>query len=418
MNISIDEAAKTVASEFPQATDQDKIQLANAAKAKGAHSILSSVPNPSEDKEFNEEGAQKGKGLILNSLKQSASLTKGIFEVIRMCEDEEIVYQTFRIAEIRAIKACRDMQVQEEKEAQEKHTPGYIPSKPIKTLGDIAKWSGNAGVLSYQTTLKKMLNIMTEAERTCELVQEWYNYQTKHDGEAQQVVHPNFLNPWSERYMGSLGWKQYTLDARSAQFWIATYTARKLKDEAGKGREAARALASAEHVEQSMAQLGSGGRTSSKDLADSTLKCWQAFHTAFYEAADELPVETINGFLSDCLKNLRVLVSQHREAKAQNTAVQTATSETTVRAPESAGVEPTVGANDAETGQDVQSVGAGELSSAPELVKPEWIDQQDWDTADADIRALMIEEGPEKYAQEKAYMMQHEHDTQDAASNE
>lgn len=411
---SSQDAAQAVANQFPGATPADKEQIAAAAKAKGAHQILSLVQTNGKVK-FNDEGAEKGKTLILDTVKQTASITKRIFEVMRLCEDEEEVVGTFQVAEYRALKRLADMQEMARKEATD--AGKRWTEKPIKTLKDLADIYGNAGVISYQTTLKRLINAMKDADRLCRVMQDWFTYQAKHDGEPMKAVQTNFLNIWSQRYAGSTGWREFTADVREAQGCEKILEARIKKDEAAKGSRAATQIG--EHVAQTLAQMGSGTRERGGHLADSTLKCWQALHTLVYESADILPVEVMNGFLSQCVTGLRDLVTATRDQIKKDQAGETPTDEKTVQAPESAGIEPAVGTSDAsETSSGTAEDSLSETVALSEagFTRPEWITEQDWNTANGEERDIMLED-KEAYLEELE-LMKKANELADAGSNE
>lgn len=390
----ISEAVKSaLRKDYPKASEADLEQIANAKTASNTKAVLAGVPN-ADDVKFNDEVAEKGKKIILTSVRQGAELTREVFLFIRACKGIDYVEGTFKVAEIRAIKALRDGQPEGE--------------KPIKSLADIAKIQGGAGASSYISVRSRLVKILKDSEELVERLQEWYNFQAKHDAEPQMFVQPDFLDPWGKRYADEKrGWSVFTRDARIAEQCAATLDTRKKALERSKGKEAA--AQTGQNGTQHQQGLVSGGRT--RDLfPDSTIACWNELVKATHEAMDELDHAVINGVIATAAKALRELVAAKKQSLKDK--VQATSSE------------PSQGIADADKAPD--STRAGEMlpesgtpsgNEAGGMVRPDWLKQEDWAAATETERQGMIDDGQEAYDEENA-MMEKGEEQKDAESNE
>jgi len=380
---------------------------AHAAQLQASGVVLRGV-NASDIK-FDDAVAETGKAIILKSIRAAAELTREVFLFMRQCEDEDYVEGTFKVAEGRALKNLRDAQEEQYKHELKLYEEGRGPApmaiKPYRTLSDIAKIQGGTGAGSYIMTKSRLLKYMNNAETYINGVQDWYNFQAKHQGEPQMFVADGFMNLWSKRYADEKkGWRLFTADARLAELCIAKHESEKKRIEREKGKAAA--AQTGQNGEQNNQGMASGTRQRG-NLADSTQKCLNAVILAAHDAAADLEQGVVNAILSECAAKLREAIKAKQEATKAKIA------ETSSR--------PSVGIAESEGRPQAAIESAGVESSgsdAPSVVKPDWLDQADWDAADADVRQLMISEGKERYVEEKAYMKQHIEAEKDVESNE
>lgn len=398
MNVQTNQALlEQMKKDHPKASEADLQQLANAKAASNTAAVLKGVPN-ADDVKFNDAVAEKGKKIILTSVRQGAELTREVFLFIRACQGIDYVEGTFKVAEARAIKAIRDGQPEGE--------------KIIKTLGDIAKIQGGAGASSYISVRTRLSKILRDSEELIEKLQKWYNFQHKVDKEPQMFVHPEFLDPWSKKYEDDKrGWSQFTRDARLAEQCGAQYDQRVQALERAKGKEAS--SQTGQNGDQHQQGMVSGTRQRG-NLADSTQKCLNAVVSLTHEVADELPMEQVNGILSTCVMALQHALAVYRaEIKAK-------VAETSSR--------PSQGIADAENGGSADAVASGQTDDTDdaesgaqtgiggEFVRPEWLRQEDWDAANDEERHIMMDD-KEAYLEELRLMERGE-DQKDAESNE
>lgn len=379
--------------DHPKASDADLEQIANAKTAVNTKAVLAGVPR-ADDVKFNDEVAERGKKIILTSVRQGAELTREVFLFIRSCQGIDYVEGTFKVAEIRAIKALRDGQPEGE--------------KPIKSLPDIAKIQGGAGASSYISVRSRLVKILKDSEELVERLQEWYNFQAKHDGEPQMFVQPDFLDPWGKRYMDEKrGWSVFTRDARIAEQCAATLDTRKKALERAKGKEAA--ATTGQNGTQHQQGLVSGGRT--RDLfPDSTIAVWNELVKATHDAMDEVDHAEVNGILAKAAQALRELVAAKKQTlKDKVSATSSAPSQGIADANRAAN------SDDAGTVLPEQSSPVGDAPT--ELVRPDWLKEDDWNAATATERQGMIDDGREAYEEEAALFVKEE-EQKDADSNE
>lgn len=388
----------TLRAEHPKATDADLEQIANAQEASNRRQALTGVPSAGDVK-FDDAVAERGKTIILNSVKQAAELTREVFLFIRSCEDEDYVEGTFKVAETRAIKVIRDGQPEGE--------------KPIKNLSDIAKIQGGPGAASYIACKAKLVKYMKDADELVNKLQEWYNFQAKHDGEPQMFVQPELLNPWSKRYSDEKrGWAQFTKDARLAEQCSMLLDQRKKALERAKGKEAA--AQTGQNGSQTQQGVESGTRQRG-NLADSTQKCLNAVIRAVQDVSEELPQEIVNGILSSCATALQDALAAKR-AKTRAAVAETSSRPSQGIADAVSGGDAQESASDASVPEVLPESGAQAGDAGGGLVRPDWLRQEDWDAANDEERVIMMEDR-EAYEEELSIMVKGT-ETKDAESNE
>lgn len=330
---------------------------------------------------FNPEAAEKGYKLIMQSVRESASWTRDLFLVIRSCEDVHIAKASLVAAESRAIQKFREMITQED--------PTY--SGKIKNLADVAKYNGDKQ-LTYTTTKSKLFGIIDNESDLCADLQGWWNFQAKHDGEPHKGLPEGYLNIYAKRYNDEKkGSSLFMRDAREAQAAKGLLVARseQLKREQSKAAGAQ----TGQNGEQTQQGVASGTRQRG-NLPESTQACLNAVIKAVQDSYEVLPLETLNGVLSETVSRINTLVEEKREAlKAK---VSAGSSKPSTAIAEAVQAARTVSeGNDAGTAQ----VASPDSETGIELVRPDWLRQEDWDAANNEERAIMLED-KEAYLEE------------------
>lgn len=125
---------------------------------------------------------------INSSVKNAASVSAGVFQVMLVSKKIEDAYGAFETAERSVIQ----------------HYKKTNPS--IKTMKDIADITG-VSAFSYTSIRNAMLKAASDADHLCTQLQALYDFQydnmSKEDQakEAHQFVEDGFLNPWHARYV-------------------------------------------------------------------------------------------------------------------------------------------------------------------------------------------------------------------------
>ena len=370
-----------------------------------------------DDIKIDDALAEKGKKIILDTVRKGAELSRQIFEIVRECESPEYVEGTFKVAEARALKVIKDAQDAHFKKLE---AEGKAPDeKPIRTLSDIAKVQGGAGAASYIAVKARYVKWVNDSDSMVKDLQDWFNFQAKHDGEPQMAVQPDLLNPWSKRYAGNLGWQQFSRDARLCENSKNLLTNRKRVLERQKGRQAA--AETGQHGEQTQQGMASGVRQRG-NLPDSIQACLNAVIKAVQSSYETIETETLNGILSQCVSaigaaydaaNAAIKAKAQESSSVPSPGIAEATS-----APVDAVSEGDGSGSDTET--TVSDPATGETEGAGPLVKPDWIDQADWDASEDAERYEMMSD-KEAYLEEKELMSKIEEkgaEQTDAGSNE
>lgn len=392
--------------EFPKASaaDLEQIQAARDEKNKGR--VLAGVPS-ADDIRFDGELAERGKKIILDSVRKGAELTREVFLFMRSCEDVDYIEGTFKVAEARAIKALSDGQPEGEPR--------------IKALSDIAKIQGGGGAASYIATKSRLLKIVKNEDELVNGLQQWYNWQQKHSGEPAIFVQPDLLNIWSQRYSNEkTGWSQFTKDARICEQAKASLVSAMKVHERSKGKEAA--AQTGQNGEQFQQGMESGTRQR-PDISEKVMKSLNEVIRLTHSVSSEVAENELVAILEGCANAMVLLLSSSR-AKRENRIPQEAKLPHTAAQSASEG-----GANPAkadivgtEQGPSIEAQATGEVGSPSELVtdtqmvKPDWLDQADWDASSDEERYEMMSD-KEAYLEEKQLMAK-THEMQDVESNE